>query len=58
LAADLAGWGVDTIVVGPMDHQATMLRFLTDLLGRPPNLVDGVDLWRDPVVHTPAPART
>jgi hypothetical protein len=58
LAANLAGWGVDTIVVGPMEHQATMLRFLTDLLGRRPTLVDGVYLWRDPVVHMPAPART
>jgi hypothetical protein len=36
-----------------------MLRFLTDLLGRRPALVDGVYLWRDPVVHMPpAPART
>ena len=58
LAANLASWGVDTIVVGPMEHQATMLCFLTDLLGRPPTLVDGVYLWRDPVVHMPAPART
>jgi hypothetical protein len=59
LAANLAGWGVDTIVVGPMEHQATMLRFLTDLLGRRPTLVDGVYLWRDPVVQmSPAPART
>ena len=58
LAANLAGWGVDTIIVGPMEHQATMLCFLTDLLGRPPTLVDGVYLWRDPVVHMPAPART
>jgi hypothetical protein len=59
LAANLAGWGVDTIVVGPMEHQATMLRFLTDLLGRRPTLVDGVYLWHDPVVQlSPTPART
>jgi hypothetical protein len=51
LAANLARWDVDTIVVGPMEHQATMLRFLTDLLGRPPTLVDGVYVWRDPVVE-------
>ena len=39
--------------------RAPMLRFLTDLLGRRPALVDGVYLWRDPVVHMPpAPART
>lgn len=47
LAANLADWEVDTVVVGPMDHQATMLRFLTDLFGRPPTRVDGVWLWRD-----------
>jgi hypothetical protein len=59
LAANLAGWGVDVVVVGPMEHQATMLRFLTDLLGRRPTPVDGVYLWRDPVVRMPpAPART
>jgi hypothetical protein len=59
LAANLAGWEVDAVLVGPMAHQGTMLRFLTDLLGRRPALVDGVYLWRDPVVHMPpAPART
>jgi hypothetical protein len=42
-----------------MEHQATMLRFLTDLLGRRPTLVDGVYLWHDPVVQmSPTPART
>ena len=56
LAANLAVWDVDTIVIGPMEHQATMLRFLTDLLGRGPTLVDGVYLWHDPVVHMPAPS--
>jgi hypothetical protein len=59
LAANLARWDVDTIAVGPMEHQATMLRFLTDLLGRPPTLVDGVYVWSDPVVElSPASART
>ena len=51
LAANLAGWEVDTVVVGPMDHQATMLRFLTDLFGRPPAPVGGVWVWRDPLVR-------
>jgi hypothetical protein len=59
LAANLAGWGVDVVVVGPMEHQGTMLRFLTDLLGRRPTPVDGVYLWQDPVVQmSPTPART
>jgi hypothetical protein len=56
LAANLAGWGVDAIVVGPMEHQATMLRFLTDLLGQRPTLVDGVYLWRYPVVQLSPPS--
>ena len=59
LAANLTGWGVDAVVVGPMPHQATMVRFLTDLLGKRPTPVDGVFLWTDPVVRTPkAPTRT
>jgi hypothetical protein len=58
LAANLASWGVDVVVVGPMEHQGTMLRFLTDLLGRRPIPVDGVYLWRDPVVRLPARPRT
>jgi hypothetical protein len=41
LATNLAGWGVDVVVVGPLMHQGTMLRFLTDLLGRRPTPVDG-----------------
>jgi hypothetical protein len=53
LAANLKGWGVDVIVVGPMQHQDTMLRFLTDLLGRRPVPVDGVYLWRDATVRMP-----
>jgi hypothetical protein len=54
LAADLTRWGVATVVVGPMDHQATMLGFLTDLFGGPPESVGGVWLWRDPLAHLPA----
>ncbi|HEX8134182.1 MAG TPA: hypothetical protein VF880_12250 [Actinomycetes bacterium] len=53
VAANLQGWGVDVVVVGPMAHQATMLRFLTDLLGRRPVPVDGVYLWRDATVQMP-----
>jgi hypothetical protein len=33
-----------------MPNQATMVGFLTDLLGRAPRQVDGVYLWRDPAV--------
>ena len=50
LAADLVRWRVGSVVVGPMPNQAAMVGFLTELLGRPPRTVDGVHLWRDPVV--------
>ena len=50
LAADLVRWRVGSVVVGPMPNQAAMVGFLTQLLGRPPRTVDGVHLWRDPVV--------
>jgi hypothetical protein len=50
LAADFVRWRVGSVIVGPMPNQATMVGFLTDLLGRAPRQVDGVYLWRDPVV--------
>jgi hypothetical protein len=50
LAADFVRWRVGSVVVGPMPNQAAMVGFLTELLGRPPQTVDGVHLWRDPVV--------
>ena len=34
-----------------MPNQAAMVAFLTDLLGREPQVVEGVYLWRDPVVE-------
>ena len=48
LVADLVRWRVETVVVGPMDPpatEATMVRFLTELLGRPPERVAGVWVW-------------
>jgi hypothetical protein len=50
LAADFVRWRVGSVVVGPMPNQAAMVGYLTELLGRPPQTVDGVQLWRDPVV--------
>ena len=50
LVADLARWQVGTVVVGPMDTppiEATMVQFLTGLLGRPPERVAGVRVWWD-----------
>jgi hypothetical protein len=47
LTGDLAYWRVRTVVVGPMDRQATMVRFFTALLGRRPSKVGGVWVWWD-----------
>ena len=41
LAGDFVRWRVGSVVVGPMPNQAVMVRFLTELLGRPPEAVDG-----------------
>jgi hypothetical protein len=50
LARDFVRWRVGSVVVGPMPNQAAMVAFLTDLLGSKPQAVDGVYLWRNPVV--------
>jgi hypothetical protein len=34
-----------------MPNQAAMVAFMTDLLGSEPELVEGVHVWRDPVVQ-------
>jgi hypothetical protein len=45
IAEDLARWEVGSVILGPMPHRRVMARFLTDLLGRPPDRLAGVDLW-------------
>jgi hypothetical protein len=50
LARDFVRWRVGSVVLGPMPNQAAMVGFLSDLLGRNPQPVDGVYLWREPVV--------
>jgi YD repeat-containing protein len=57
LARDLIRWRVGSVVVGPMEHRAAMVGFLTDLFGRRPRLVEGVYLWRDPAVVLSDPGR-
>ncbi len=44
---DIAMAGITDVIVGPMDHREQMVVFFTDLFGRPPIEVDGVQLWRD-----------
>jgi hypothetical protein len=38
-----------------MPNQAAMVAFMTDLLGSEPRLVEGVYVWRDPVVQLTDP---
>jgi hypothetical protein len=45
IANDLARADVRTALVGPMPYRQTMVAFFTDLLGRPPQQVAGVELW-------------
>ena len=44
-AHDLQAWQVQTIIVGPMANQDQMVRFFSDLLGRPPSEEGGVFVW-------------
>jgi hypothetical protein len=55
LARDFVRWRVGSVVVGPMPNQAAMVAFMTDLLGSEPRLVEGVYVWRDPVVQLTDP---
>lgn len=47
IAADLKAASIDDVIVGPMPHRTDMVGFFTDLFGRPPEEVEGVQLWRD-----------
>jgi hypothetical protein len=38
------------VVLGPMPHRRVMARFLTELLGRPPERLAGVEVWTDATV--------
>jgi hypothetical protein len=44
-AHDLKSWQVQTVIVGPMANQDQMVRFFTDLFGRPPIEQGGVLVW-------------
>jgi len=51
VGVDLAAKGITDVIVGPMVNEGAMVGFFTDLFGRPPEPVDGVEIWRD-VAHT------
>ena len=45
--ADLAYWGVDTVVLGPSQDSAVLERTLTALFGSPTSVYGGTVIWRD-----------
>jgi hypothetical protein len=47
IAADLKAADVRHVIVGPTEHWRQLLAFFTDLCGRPPEIVEGVAIWRD-----------
>jgi hypothetical protein len=47
IGADLRAAGIRHVIVGPMPRSAAMLGFFTDLFGRAPDEVEGVEIWRD-----------
>lgn len=56
VASDLQRLQVQDIIVGPMDKREQMIAFFTDLLGRPPENVEGVQIWRNVLRDGVAPA--
>jgi hypothetical protein len=47
IAKDFAKWQVNSVLLGPMDHREAMADFLANLVGRRPEMVEDVQLWRD-----------
>jgi hypothetical protein len=45
LRRDLARWSVQTVVIGPMEHQDNMVSLFRDLLQREPEITGGVYVW-------------
>jgi hypothetical protein len=44
---DLQAASIHDVIVGPMNDRRQMVAFFTDLFGRAPAEVDGVEIWRD-----------
>ena len=47
VARDLVAKGITDVIVGPMSQRAPMVAFFTDLFGRLPEEIDGVEIWRN-----------
>ncbi|MBV8526872.1 MAG: hypothetical protein JOZ75_01005 [Candidatus Dormibacteraeota bacterium] len=56
VAGELSRLQITHIIVGPMDKRAQMVAFFTDLLGREPQNVGGVQLWSNVQQEGVAPA--
>ena len=56
IAADMRRLQIHDIIVGPMDQRAQMIAFFSDLLGRKPREVGGVQLWANVQQEGVAPA--
>ena len=56
VAGDLQRLQIQDIIIGPMDNRAQMIAFFTDLMGRDPENVEGVQIWRDVQQEGVAPA--
>lgn len=56
VAGDLRRLNIADVIVGPMDKRGQMVAFFTDLFGRPPRNVDGVQLWANVQQEGVAPA--
>ncbi|HXA30481.1 MAG TPA: hypothetical protein VN193_17235 [Candidatus Angelobacter sp.] len=48
ILADLRRWRVGEVLVGPMPHQADMVRLFTRVLAAPPQRTGGVYVWTTP----------
>jgi len=46
LRADLMRWGVTTVLIGPMPHRDQATALYQTVLGRAPERIAGVELWR------------
>lgn len=45
ILGELKSWNVQTVIVGPMNNQQEEIDLFTSVLGRGPQLVDGVYVW-------------
>lgn len=57
IARDLVAAAITDVIVGPLRYRQQMVGFFTDLFGRPPLEIDGVELWRDVNRSGVAPVR-